>query len=80
MKVSYVEFGDDFVAGFEHRHESERFLLLRRRSQGNHLQRRRLQCFVARWLPPARICHPYPLVRYPLGRFGVLTQGGSRMR
>jgi RNA-directed DNA polymerase len=30
---------------------------------------------IARWLPPAHVCHPYPLVR-----LGVITQGGSRMR
>jgi len=49
--------------------------VLRRRSQGNHLPWRRMQHLVARWLPPAHICHPYPLVR-----LGVITQGGSRMR
>lgn len=49
--------------------------VLRRRSQGNHLPWRRMRRFLARWLPSARICHPYPLVR-----FRVTTQGGSRMR
>jgi RNA-directed DNA polymerase len=49
--------------------------VLRRRSQGNHLPWSRMTRLIARWLPPARICHPYPLVR-----LGVLTQGGSRMR
>jgi RNA-directed DNA polymerase len=48
--------------------------LLERRSQ-RHLPWRRMQRYVARWIPPVRICHPYPLVR-----FGVVTQGGSRMR
>ena len=48
---------------------------LRRRSQGNHLPWRRMRPLIARWLPPAHICHPYPLVR-----LGVITQGGSRMR
>jgi RNA-directed DNA polymerase len=48
---------------------------LRRRSQGNHLPWRRLQRLLTSWLPPAHICHPYPLVR-----LGVITQGGSRMR
>jgi group II intron reverse transcriptase/maturase len=51
------------------------WLVLRRRSQGNHLPWRRMRQYIDRWLPPARICHPYPLVR-----FGVITQGGSRMR
>ena len=36
---------------------------------------RRTHALVTRWLPAVRICHPYPLVR-----FDVLTQGGSRMR
>jgi RNA-directed DNA polymerase len=49
--------------------------VLRRRSQGNHLPWRRMGPLLATWLPPARICHPYPLVR-----LGVITQGGSRMR
>jgi group II intron reverse transcriptase/maturase len=49
--------------------------VLRRRSQGNHLPWHRMARHIARWLPPTRICHPYPLVR-----FGVITQGKSRMR
>jgi len=48
---------------------------LRRRSQQHHLPWRRMQRYIDRWLPPVRICHPYPLVR-----FGVVTQGRSRMR
>jgi group II intron reverse transcriptase/maturase len=51
------------------------WLVLRRRSQGNHLPLHRMRRLYADWLPPARICHPYPLVR-----LGVITQGGSRMR
>ena len=51
------------------------WLVLRRRSQGNHLPWQRMRSLLATWLPPARICHPYPLVR-----IGVVTQGGSRMR
>jgi hypothetical protein len=49
--------------------------VLRRRSQGNHLPWHRMQPLIDTWLPIARICHPYPLVR-----MGVYTQGGSRMR
>jgi RNA-directed DNA polymerase len=51
------------------------WLMLRHRSQGNHLPWRRMCRYVRRWFPSARVCHPHPLVR-----FGVLTQGGSRMR
>ena len=49
--------------------------VLRHRSQGNHLPWRRMRRYIAKWFPPARVCHPYPLVR-----LRVLTQGGSRMR
>jgi hypothetical protein len=48
---------------------------LTRRSQPHHLAWDRMRRYIDRWLPPARICHPYPLVR-----FGVVTQGRSRMR
>jgi hypothetical protein len=41
---------------------------LRRRSQKHRLPWSRMQRLVDRWIPPARICHPYPLVR-----FGVIT-------
>lgn len=48
---------------------------LERRSQRTRIPWARMQRLISRWLPPARICHPYPLVR-----LGVVTQGGSRMR
>jgi len=51
--------------------------VLKRRS---HYARRRLRWdrmkrILDRWLPPAHVCHPYPL-----RRFAVTTQGRSRMR
>jgi RNA-directed DNA polymerase len=49
--------------------------VLRRRSQGNHFPLRRMWPLLQTWLPPARICHPYPSQR-----LRVITQGGSRMR
>jgi group II intron reverse transcriptase/maturase len=49
--------------------------VLLRRSQTHCLPWRRMTRYIARWLPPARICHPYPLVR-----LGVVTQGRSRMQ
>ena len=49
--------------------------VLRRRSQGNHLPWHRMERLITRWLPPARVCHPYPLMR-----LRVITQGGSRTR
>ena len=36
---------------------------LRRRSQRHRLPWSRMQRHVQRWLPPARICHPYPSQR-----------------
>ena len=48
---------------------------LKRRSQSHHLSWGRMSRYIDRWLPPAHICHPYPLVR-----LGVATQGKSRMR
>jgi RNA-directed DNA polymerase len=49
--------------------------VLRRRSQRTRVTWQRMTRLIARWLPPARVCHPYPLVR-----FAVVTQGRSRMR
>jgi group II intron reverse transcriptase/maturase len=50
---------------------------LKRRSQKarRRLKWDRMKRIITRWLPPARICHPYPL-----DRLGVTTQGRSRMR
>jgi len=48
--------------------------VLARRSQ-RYLPWHRMRRYIARWVPPVRICHPYPLVR-----LGVVTRGGSRMR
>jgi hypothetical protein len=48
---------------------------LRRRSQNNRLSWKRMERYINRWFPPARVCHPYPLVR-----FDAMTQGRSRMR
>jgi RNA-directed DNA polymerase len=42
--------------------------VLRRRSQKHNLKWERMKRLIAKWLPPARICHPYPEAR-----FGVIT-------
>ena len=42
--------------------------VLSRRSQRGRVTWVRMQRLIARWLPPVRICHPYPL-----RRFGVIT-------
>jgi RNA-directed DNA polymerase len=41
---------------------------LSRRSQNGHVPWDRMRRFIDRWLPPARVCHPYPLQR-----LGVIT-------
>lgn len=41
---------------------------LRRRSHKHRLTWERMERLIAKWIPPARICHPYPLKR-----FGVIT-------
>jgi RNA-directed DNA polymerase len=41
---------------------------LKRRSHKHRLPWIRMKRLMDRWLPPVRVCHPYPLVR-----FGVIT-------
>jgi len=48
---------------------------LRRRSQRHRLPWERMRRLLARWIPPARIQHPYPQVR-----FDARTQGRSPVR
>jgi hypothetical protein len=49
------------VGGLWHR-------VLSRRSQKGRVSWDRMRRLIARWLPPARVCHPYPL-----RRLGVIT-------
>jgi RNA-directed DNA polymerase len=42
--------------------------VLRRRSHKHRLAWARMERLIHRWVPLARVCHPYPLVR-----FGVIT-------
>jgi len=49
--------------------------VLKRRSQKHRLSWRRMKRYIDRWLPPARICHPWPSQR-----LAFVTQGKSRMR
>ncbi len=48
---------------------------LRRRSQAKHLSWQRMSKIITYWVPPTRICHPYPNQRLI-----VTTQGKSRVR
>ena len=38
--------------------------VLRRRSQKHNLRWERMKRLIAKWLPPARVCHSYPEVRF----------------
>jgi RNA-directed DNA polymerase len=51
------------------------FTALRRRSQRTRLDWTRMNRLVTRWLPPARVMHPFPIVR-----FNARTQGRSPVR
>jgi RNA-directed DNA polymerase len=51
------------------------FRALRRRSQRTRLTWKRMYRLAARWLPPARVLHPFPRVR-----FDARTQGRSPVR
>jgi group II intron reverse transcriptase/maturase len=48
---------------------------LSRRSQTGYVTESRMSHLAARWLPPPRICHPYPSVR-----LAVIIQGKSPVR
>ena len=48
---------------------------LRRRSQRHRMTWKRIGLFADRWLPPARILHPWPTAR-----FDAITQGRSPVR
>jgi len=48
---------------------------LKRRSQADNLPWQRMDKYIQRWLPLARICHPWPSQR-----LASATQGKSRMR
>ena len=48
---------------------------LNRRSQRGTVTRARMGRLLDRWLPPVRVCHPWPNER-----LSVMTQGKSRMR
>jgi RNA-directed DNA polymerase len=48
---------------------------LRRRSQRNRLNWNRMNCIATRWIPPARVKHPFPSVR-----FDAITRDRSPVR
>ena len=71
----YAVPGNDAVASFRHQVRRLWLQALRRRSQRHRLTWERIDRIAARWLPPARVMHPYPEVR-----FAATTQGRSPVR
>ncbi len=65
----------DAVAAFRTQVGRYWFKALRRRSQRTRLNWTRMSRLVDRWLPPARVMHPFPAVR-----FDVLIRGRSPVR
>jgi len=65
----------DAVAAFRTQVTRHWFKALRRRSQRTRLDWTRMRRLATRWLPPARIQHPFPEVR-----FDAHTQGRSPVR
>ena len=64
--IAYYAVPGNIEAVAEFRKQATRhwFDALRRRSQRTRLNWERMNRLAARWLPPARICHPYPAVRF----------------
>jgi RNA-directed DNA polymerase len=65
----------DTVAAFRTQVTRQWFKALRRRSQRTRVNWDRMRRYEQRWLPPARIMHPFPSAR-----FDVRTQGRSPVR
>jgi RNA-directed DNA polymerase len=65
----------DAVEAFRTQVARHWYRALRRRSQRNHLDWKRMNRLVVRWLPRARIMHPWPN-----DRFDARTQGRSPVR
>jgi group II intron reverse transcriptase/maturase len=65
----------DAVAAFRTQATRHWYRALRRRSQRSRLNWKRMNRLATRWLPPARVKHPFPDAR-----FDVRTQGRSPVR
>ena len=66
---------DERASAFREQVISHWFKALRRRSQRTRMTWTRMRRLIARWLPPARVMHPFPYVR-----FNVRTRGRSPVR
>lgn len=71
----YAVPGNDAAASFRYQVSQLWFQALRRRSQRHRLTWERMNRIAARWLPPPRVLHPYPEVR-----FAATTRGRSPVR
>ncbi len=71
----YAVPGNDAVASFRYQATRHWFQALRRRSQRHRLTWERMDRIATRWLPPTRVLHPYPEVR-----FAAITRGRSPVR
>jgi hypothetical protein len=65
----------DAVAAFRTQATRHWYKALRRRSQRTRLNWTRMNRLATRWIPPARVTHPFPNVR-----FDARTQGRSPVR
>src|SRR4051794_13091067 len=63
------------ISTFRSRLIAHWLMTLRRRSQRHRMTWKRIGRLAARWLPPARILHPWPTAR-----FDAITQGRSPVR
>jgi group II intron reverse transcriptase/maturase len=70
-----VPSNSDAIIGFRTQATRHWSRALRRRSQRTRLDWKRMDRLARRWLPPARITHPYPDAR-----FAATTQGRSPVR
>ena len=75
MRYYAVPFNFDAIDRFRNRLVLLWRQVLSRRSQTARVTWVRMKELIERWIPPARICHPYPDQR-----LSVKTQGKSRMR
>jgi RNA-directed DNA polymerase len=71
----YAVPGNQAAAAFRNQAMRHWFKALRRRSQRTRLTWKRMYRLATRWLPPARVVHPFPSVR-----FDAHTQGRSPVR
>jgi RNA-directed DNA polymerase len=65
----------DAVAAFRNQATRHCFKAPRRRSQRTRINWERMQRLAIRWLPPARVMHPFPSVH-----FDARTRGRSPVR